>query len=84
MKLQQILNERYGSIMDNKSGSLLRVQAQKRTSKSTNKEYYVLVTTWNMPGDTPEYNCELFISAEQYTLISMSVPVVNDDFLAQE
>lgn len=75
MKLQQILIERYESIMDNKSGSLLRVQAVKRISKSTNKEYYVLVTTWNMPGDTPEYNCELFISAEQYTLISMSKPL---------
>lgn len=82
MKLQQILIERYGSIMDNKSGSLIRVQPVKRTSKSTNKEYYVLVTTWNMPGDTPEYNCELFISAEQYTLISMSVPVAKNDFLA--
>lgn len=80
MRLQQILSERYESLMDNKSGSLLRVRPEKRQSKSTGKEYYVLITTWNMGSDVPEYNCELFISAEQYQLISMSKPLDNSAF----
>lgn len=75
MKLQQILNERYQKFMDNKSGSLLRVRPEKKQSKSTGKEYFVLITTWNMGKDVPEYNCELFISAEQYQLIMMSRPL---------
>lgn len=76
MKLQQILIERYESIMDNKYGSLIRVRPEKRKS-STGKDYYVLITTWNMGGDIPEYNCEVFISAEQYQLIAMSKPLEN-------
>lgn len=83
MRLQTILIERLKALMDNKSGSLTRIRVEEKTSKAKGTKYYVLITSWNMPNDGPEYNCELFITAEQFTLISMSSPL-SRDILSQD
>jgi len=70
--LQKIMRER--QYMDNKSGSLIGIKVTKKHSEKKNSDYYVLQLRWNMPNEET-YEQELFISSEQYQLISMSEPI---------